>query len=871
MNRLLFIIGLILIFFKTNAQTITEAEYFIDFDPGIGNGTSISLAEIDTLIEVSIEHLVHNLSPGEHILVVRVKDENSNWSLNNYSRFYIEKEYETPMPKNLTEIEYFVDNDPGINNGSKFPIAFENNSFTITNSLKTSNLNPGEHLLITRTKDSAGFWSLNSYSRFFIESYTPTIAESKKIKKVEYFIDGPDPGFHNADSFQIVPDYLVTVSDTLILSSDTTDLGRHAVLARVESEDDEWSLTALGEYDYCSPEGVLGGFEYETDNNIITFIDQSNYAVDYIWDMGNGDSLFATEPIYTYPEGGTYQICQTVYSFCDTTITCKSVNFPTPRITDSIPDFSILEDSAPKLVINNLNNVFADGDGDVLSFYAITNESDVHASISENSLKIEALNDFFGEVQLVVEAQGGGVSAFDTIQVEVLSVNDFPEAKKEFKDLLWDEDSGPRVLSTKLSKDIIDVEDKKLEFSFSSDTSGLMPVFKNDTLEIHLAPNYHSTGNVSIFATDDSLATSEFSFQIELIPLPDAPLLIKQFDDITLYEDSEPFLLTTEIESYFSEPDSQQMSFEIIPSTNDAFIENRNDSIWINISPDFDGEIKTFVTASDGLLTTSDTFNIYILPENDAPKFSLNQSFITCPESELAINLQDIVKDDDGFFDDIQFSLSFLETDQSNITKNNISFEITSDKYLLFKSETPEAGNIMLNLEAKDLQNALNDTIINIKIEGASIYQKGDTLFSSEGSSYQWYKGGLAINGEKTNQYVPIKKDYYQVEITKGNCKTLSAPFQITAIEQQLTSQNVELFPNPVKDICHVSLSGAYRGVIHYQILDINGKLITEKSIPKEVYDINHEINTSSLKEGLYIFLIKNRNNQIIKKLYKSK
>ena len=39
----------------------------------------------------------------------------------------------------------------------------------------------------------------------------------------------------------------------------------------------------------------------------------------------------------------------------------------------------------------------------------------------------------------------------------------------------------------------------------------------------------------------------------------------------------------------------------------------------------------------------------------------------------------------------------------------------------------------------------------------------------------------------------------------------------------------------------------------------------------KEVYDINHEINTSSLKEGLYIFLIKNRNNQIIKKLYKSK
>ncbi|UZR93777.1 T9SS type A sorting domain-containing protein [Chondrinema litorale] len=871
MNRILFITGfLMLIVINTFAQKITEAEYFIDVDPGVGNGISIPVSSPDTTLEIPFELPVKNLSIGEHIIIIRIKDENNNWSLSNYSRFFIEDDYETPTANNLEEIEYFVDNDPGVGNGTKIQLLSESTSFTLTESFKTIGLEAGEHSLVMRTKDAEGNWSLNKYSRFFLEDYTPNILEAKKIKKVEYFIDGPDPGFENAESLSITPDYLIEVSETLLMSNDTSDLGRHAVLVRVQSEDDEWSLTGLGEYDYCSPEGVLGGFDYDKTDNTITFTDQSKYAVDYIWDMDNGDSLYAVEPEYTYTQGGTYQICQTVYSFCDTTITCKTIDFPTPRITDSIPDFSILEDNPSIVIRDDLNNVFADGDGDELTFYAYTNEDDIVATINGVELSIEGTNDYFGEVQLVVEAEGGGISAFDTILVTVLSVNDYPIAKTEFKDQLWDEDSGPRIISTRLSNVITDVEDNKLDFTFSSDTSGLIPVFHKDTLQIELAPHFHGTGTITIFATDDSLATSEFSFMIEVIPLPDSPILLKEFSDVTLYEDSEPYLLTSELSSYFAEPDSQQIYFSFTPADTAVSIEIIEDSVWISLTPDFDGEVKTIVTASDGELTTSDTFNIIILPENDAPKFSVKQTYTTCPETELEINLQNIVKDRDGFFDDIQFTLSFSESENGFLSDNDVSYEISSDKYLIFKTNTPDADIVSLKLEAKDLQNASNDTIISIKVNGASIYQEGDTLYATSGSSYQWYKGGVAISGATSNKYVPIKKDNYQVQIKNGSCTTLSSMFLVTATENPFILQNVTLYPNPAKDECAISLSGVFTGQIQYSIVDINGRSIEESSFLKSSFEVNHEIELGDLKNGFYIIILKNKNQQIVKKLYKS-
>ena len=65
-----------------SSVTITSAEYFIDTDPGYGNGTAVPVsmagAEITSLFNVDVS----NESPGLHRLYVRTKDDQGNWSIN---------------------------------------------------------------------------------------------------------------------------------------------------------------------------------------------------------------------------------------------------------------------------------------------------------------------------------------------------------------------------------------------------------------------------------------------------------------------------------------------------------------------------------------------------------------------------------------------------------------------------------------------------------------------------------------------------------------------------------------------------------------------------------------------------------------------
>ena len=59
---------------------IIAMEYFIDEDPGFGNGTDVPITA-DSLIDETFGIDVSGLSPHDHNLYVRVKDENNSWSL----------------------------------------------------------------------------------------------------------------------------------------------------------------------------------------------------------------------------------------------------------------------------------------------------------------------------------------------------------------------------------------------------------------------------------------------------------------------------------------------------------------------------------------------------------------------------------------------------------------------------------------------------------------------------------------------------------------------------------------------------------------------------------------------------------------------
>src|SRR5882724_8766395 len=113
MKRYLFLLAAILLFGYSKAQQLSAAEYFFDTDPGVGNGTALTVITGDSIL-FSGNIATVGLPVGFHFLYVRSKDVNNIWSLSERRLFYI-----APVTTSATLVgsEYFFDTDPGIGNG----------------------------------------------------------------------------------------------------------------------------------------------------------------------------------------------------------------------------------------------------------------------------------------------------------------------------------------------------------------------------------------------------------------------------------------------------------------------------------------------------------------------------------------------------------------------------------------------------------------------------------------------------------------------------------------------------------------------------------------------------------------------------------
>lgn len=87
MKRICFLLATALVVLcpaAVRAAAVTTAEYFIDSDPGPGQGTVIEAGSPNTLGAFVIDlppSVVAELSPGPHTLVARARDDRNNWSI----------------------------------------------------------------------------------------------------------------------------------------------------------------------------------------------------------------------------------------------------------------------------------------------------------------------------------------------------------------------------------------------------------------------------------------------------------------------------------------------------------------------------------------------------------------------------------------------------------------------------------------------------------------------------------------------------------------------------------------------------------------------------------------------------------------------
>ncbi|MEL7147635.1 MAG: LamG-like jellyroll fold domain-containing protein, partial [Bacteroidota bacterium] len=93
----------------SGGATVAGAEYFFDTDPGVGNGTAISLSAAADVEEV-INITDGAANSGFHTLYLRVRDENQQWSAAEARNYYVQR---TPddqvMATAITDAEFFFD------------------------------------------------------------------------------------------------------------------------------------------------------------------------------------------------------------------------------------------------------------------------------------------------------------------------------------------------------------------------------------------------------------------------------------------------------------------------------------------------------------------------------------------------------------------------------------------------------------------------------------------------------------------------------------------------------------------------------------------------------------------------------------------
>ena len=147
--------------------TISAAEYFFNTDPGIGNGTALSVDANTGNLTQTFPIATTGLSEGFHSFYLRTKDNANNWSLYDRQIIYI-KDFDF-TPDEVNTAEYFIDTDPGVGNGTS--IVFGSPSLSAqTLNIDSNGLSEGDHIFYVRVQDSNGDWSIYDSANFTIDS-----------------------------------------------------------------------------------------------------------------------------------------------------------------------------------------------------------------------------------------------------------------------------------------------------------------------------------------------------------------------------------------------------------------------------------------------------------------------------------------------------------------------------------------------------------------------------------------------------------------------------------------------------------------------------------------------------------------------------
>ncbi len=369
------------------------------------------------------------------------------------------------------------------------------------------------------------------------------------------------------------------------------------------------------------------------------------------------------------------------------TVSVNPVN-DAPVLVEPLPDQTFSEDDGEILLLPDLKMVFGDIDGDTLTFTA-TGTNAITGRVSGDSLYLETIQNEYGESQLFVTASDGEFSITDTIDVNIIPVNDIP-LLTGMPDVNFNEDDSLKI---NLNHYVNDPDNDTTQLSFyasllggnitpsgviRSRSEGGKQIIDKPGLGIqinidettHIAtlkgdPDMFGEFPVIFTAWDPNEAYSKDTITVTVDPVNDAPTVVNAITDRSFSEDDGEILIVPDLKAVFGDIDSEALNFSA-SGTNAITARVSGDSLYIKTVKDLNGESVLAVSASDNELSVTDTVLIDIAPVNDAPVLSGIPTIIFNEDDSAKVYLNQYVTDIDNDTTELFFSGRILGSPQMN-------------------------------------------------------------------------------------------------------------------------------------------------------------------------------------------------------------
>jgi len=281
---------------------------------------------------------------------------------------------------------------------------------------------------------------------------------------------------------------------------------------------------------------------------------------------------------------------------------------------------TVLEDQSISNVLD-LNDVFADVDGDTLSF-VVTGNVNVGITISSGDVSISPASDWTGtEVVTFTAKDTDQASAVKDVSITVTDQNDAPRIVNALVDFSMDEDTANTDID--LNQVFNDPENSPLIFTVSGNDHLGVEIGSTGVVTLTPEENWNGAEALTFTASDGpSSATDDVTVTVE--PVNDPPTLIGIDDE--LFEDTLTLTVKEDVtyngEILAEDIDEDDLEFSISGDSLPASLEVEEDSGDISIKPTNDdvGSYQVTITVEDEEGDdTTETFTLVVENVNDPP------------------------------------------------------------------------------------------------------------------------------------------------------------------------------------------------------------------------------------------------------------